>query len=199
MIKNAKRLLNSAAFLSFFCSSALALGAPPAANFITGSAACPGALTALLASAAPAGNYVLSAENIRISPPAPVPALEHNRAAGPKPGKSFSPVIQDQVRTKLIMKLITDIYNGTPLPYAQDGAAFKNKEGLLPAQPLGYYREYTLITGNAPHSVVIGATTYPVSPDQGARGSERIMIGGGEKIFYTPDHYRTFIPLTVVY
>jgi guanyl-specific ribonuclease Sa len=47
--------------------------------------------------------------------------------------------------------------------------------------------------------VVIGGVTYQVAPDLSARGSERVIIGGGEKIYYTPDHYAHFILLTVVY
>ena len=119
--------------------------------------------------------------------------------ACPKPGKDFTPKVDDQSRIQSIMKLLTDIYNGAHLPYAQDGAIFSNKEGRLPVQPKGFYKEYTLLTGSAPHTVVIDGTTYQVAPDLSARGSERIIIGGGEKIYYTPDHYAHFILLTVVY
>jgi len=125
--------------------------------------------------------------------------LPGSRAAAPAPGRDFTPKIEDASRIKSIMKLITDIYNGAHLPYAQDGVVFKNKEGRLPAQPSGFYREYTLLTGNAPHTVTIGGTTYQVAPDLSARGSERLIIGGGEKIYYTPDHYANFILLAVVY
>lgn len=126
-------------------------------------------------------------------------ALPGNRAAAPAPGRDFTPKIEDAARIKAIMKLVTDIYNGAHLPYSQDGVVFKNKEGKLPAQPAGFYHEYTLLTGSAPHVVVIGGTTYQVAPDLSARGSERIIIGGGEKIYYTPDHYKNFILLTIVY
>lgn len=120
-------------------------------------------------------------------------------AASPAPGKAFNPVVYDEVRNGLMMRLISDIYNGKKLPYAQDGATFQNKEGLLPAMPAGYYKEYTLITGDAPHTVKIGETVYQVSPDLGKRAAERIVIGGGEKIYYSPDHYKTFILLAVTY
>lgn len=130
-----------------------------------------------------------------------VPAAAPEKAAGlaPAPGKDFTPVIEDAARIKAIMKLVSDIYNGKPLPYAQDGTTFKNKEGKLPAQPAGFYKEYTLLTGDTPHTVVIGGTTYQVAPDLSARGSERVIVGGGEKVYYTPDHYAHFIQLTVVY
>ncbi|MDO8804445.1 MAG: ribonuclease domain-containing protein [Elusimicrobiota bacterium] len=125
--------------------------------------------------------------------------LPETRAVAPAPGRDFTPKIEDASRIKSIMKLVADIYSGKPLPYPQDGSIFKNKEGKLPVQPAGFYKEYTLLTGSAPHTVVIGGTTYQVAPDLSARGSERIIIGGGEKIYYTPDHYAHFIQLTVVY
>jgi guanyl-specific ribonuclease Sa len=142
-----------------------------------------------------------SPEEINIPEAAQEKVEEAMRANGPAPapGKDFTPVIQDQARIKAIMKLVSDIYNGKHLPYSQDGSTFKNKEGRLPAKPAGFYKEYTLLTGSAPHTVVIGGTTYQVAPDLSARGSERVIVGGGEKIYYTPDHYKNFILLTVVY
>jgi len=130
---------------------------------------------------------------------APAEALPGTRAGAPAPGKDFTPKVEDAARIKAMMKLVSDIYNGAHLPYSQDGTTFKNKEGKLPAQPAGFYKEYTLLTGSAPHTVVIGGTTYDYDPDLSARGSERIIIGGGAKIYYTPDHYAHFILLTVVY
>ena len=64
-----------------------------------------------------------------------------------------------------------------PFPYDRDGTVFQNREGRLPTQPRGYYREYTVPT--------------PGSPDRGAR---RIVTGGDPptEYFYTDDHYRSF-------
>lgn len=155
-----------------------------------------------------AGGFVLDGfdalptpEEINIPEAAQERADAEMRANGPAPapGRDFTPVIQDQARIKAIMKLVSDIYNGKHLPYSQDGSTFKNKEGKLPSQPTGFYKEYTLLTGSAPHTVVIGGTTYQVAPDLSKRGSERIIVGGGEKIYYTPDHYKNFILLKVVY
>lgn len=129
----------------------------------------------------------------------PAAVLPETRAGAPAPGRDFTPKIEDPARIKAVMKLVSDIYNGVNLPYSQDGSTFKNKEGKLPAQPAGFYKEYTLLTGSAPHTVIIGGSTYQVAPDLSARGSERIIIGGGAKIYYTPDHYAHFILLTVVY
>jgi guanyl-specific ribonuclease Sa len=66
---------------------------------------------------------------------------------------------------------------GGPFPYDRDGTTFQNRERRLPAQPPGYYREYTVPT--------------PGSPDRGAR---RIVSGGNPPVefYYTDDHYRSF-------
>jgi ribonuclease T1 len=148
----------------------------------------------LLTSLAPSGDIKgeLAAQSV-ISAPA---ACENDKAI--EPGRDLSPKVEDPVRVKAILKLVSDVYNNVSLPYSQDGTTFSNKEKRLPPQPLGFYKEYTLITGNAPHTVVIGGQTYQVAPDQGARGSERVIIGGGAELYYTPDHYARFIKLTVV-
>jgi ribonuclease T1 len=67
---------------------------------------------------------------------------------------------------------------GGPFPHDQDGATFQNREGLLPDQPQGYYREYTVET--------------PGSDDRGAR---RLVIGDGGETYYTRDHYESFEPI----
>ncbi len=68
---------------------------------------------------------------------------------------------------------------GGPFPYAKDGTVFFNRERFLPAQPRGYYREYTVPT--------------PGARDRGAR---RIVAGGDPRwsgeYYYTRDHYRSF-------
>ena len=67
------------------------------------------------------------------------------------------------------------IKGGGPFPFAEDGAVFGNREGLLLAKPRGYYREYTVIT--------------PGARDRGAR---RIIAGRDAEYYYTDDHYRSF-------
>ena len=71
------------------------------------------------------------------------------------------------------------IQAGGPFPYARDGAIFSNREGLLPRQPRGYYREYTVRT--------------PGARDRGAR---RIVAGRNGEYYYTEDHYRSFRRIT---
>lgn len=64
---------------------------------------------------------------------------------------------------------------GGPFPYEQDDKTFQNREGILPEQKRGYYREYTVET--------------PGSDDRGAR---RIISGTAGDRFFTDDHYDSF-------
>jgi ribonuclease T1 len=68
------------------------------------------------------------------------------------------------------------IERGGPFPYREDGAVFGNRERHLPAEQAGYYREYTVDT--------------PGAADRGAR---RIVTGDGGELYYTPDHYSSFV------
>jgi ribonuclease T1 len=73
------------------------------------------------------------------------------------------------------------IRKGGPFPYSKDGSIFGNRERILPKQPRGYYKEFTVKT--------------PGSRDRGAR---RIVCGGEptnpakSECFYTDDHYASF-------
>jgi RHS repeat-associated protein len=71
------------------------------------------------------------------------------------------------------------IKTGGTYPHRNDGSVFNNKEGVLPTQPQGYYREYV----------------HP-TPGTNGPGAQRVVTGRGGEIYYTPDHYRTFIPAT---
>ena len=68
------------------------------------------------------------------------------------------------------------IRKGGPFPYAKDGAVFGNREGHLPPQKRGYYREYTVKT-----------------PGERTRGARRIIWGKGGEFYYTDDHYNHFL------
>jgi ribonuclease T1 len=70
---------------------------------------------------------------------------------------------------------IARIRGGGSFPYSRDGVTFNNREGHLPTQARGYYREYTVRT--------------PGAHDRGAR---RIIAGRAGELYYTDDHYRTF-------
>jgi len=67
------------------------------------------------------------------------------------------------------------IKQGGPFPYGKDGTVFHNREGRLPAQRRGYYREYTVPTPGLKH-----------------RGARRIVAGEARDYWYTADHYETF-------
>ncbi|WP_198385298.1 ribonuclease domain-containing protein [Burkholderia ubonensis] len=70
---------------------------------------------------------------------------------------------------------------GAPLS-KNDGTTFKNRPvngvELLPIQPIGYYKEYVVPT-----------------PGVNGPGPQRIITGKGGEIYYTPDHYDSFIPI----
>jgi ribonuclease T1 len=69
------------------------------------------------------------------------------------------------------------IQQGGPFPYPRnDGVVFENREKTLPAKRSGYYHEYTVKT--------------PGSPDRGAR---RLITGAEHELYYTGDHYATFV------
>jgi RHS repeat-associated protein len=70
------------------------------------------------------------------------------------------------------------IGSGARFPHRNDGSVFGNREGLLPTQPHGYYTEYV----------------HP-TPGSGGPGAMRIVTGQGGEAWFTPNHYRTFIPI----
>lgn len=99
---------------------------------------------------------------------AQAPALDfpNNHSAQAISASDLSPEARDTLRL---------IKQGGPFPYPRDGAVFGNYEKLLPPQPRGHYREYTVKTPGA-HN----------------RGARRIVCGAPPECYYTADHYRTF-------
>lgn len=77
------------------------------------------------------------------------------------------------------VRMLAAIREGGPFKYQKDGVVFGNRERILPRQPRGYYREYTVPT--------------PWARDRGAR---RIVCGGAprttDECYYTDDHYSSF-------
>lgn len=67
------------------------------------------------------------------------------------------------------------IDDGGPYPYDRDGLTFGNFEGILPDEPRGYYREFTVETPGLSH-----------------RGARRIVVGDGGELYWTDDHYESF-------
>ena len=99
----------------------------------------------------------------------PTPRPKPARIAGLKTVYTFQLPKEAQQTIALIKK-------GGPFPYERDGITFQNREGLLPQKPRGYYSEYTVIT--------------PGSRDRGAR---RIIAGDRGELYYTEDHYDSFV------
>ena len=67
---------------------------------------------------------------------------------------------------------------GQKFPHIRDGSNFMNREGLLPMKPSGYYKEYV----------------HPTSGVKGP-GAQRVVTGANGEIYYTPDHYHSFIQI----
>ncbi|MEV7094152.1 ribonuclease domain-containing protein [Amycolatopsis sp. NPDC051045] len=66
---------------------------------------------------------------------------------------------------------------GGPYPYPRnDDVVFENREKRLPGKKSGYYHEYTVKT--------------PGSADRGAR---RLITGQAHELYYTGDHYASFV------
>jgi filamentous hemagglutinin len=63
--------------------------------------------------------------------------------------------------------------------FRQDGTLFKNLEVKLPRKPPACYQEWVMPTAG-----IVGA------------GPQRFVTGIGGEIYYTPDHYASFIPVT---
>jgi ribonuclease T1 len=68
------------------------------------------------------------------------------------------------------------IQRGGSFAYPQDGRVFGNREGRLPPQQSGFYREYTV--------------PMPGGHDRGPR---RLITGGDTELYYTADHYVSFV------
>jgi ribonuclease T1 len=67
------------------------------------------------------------------------------------------------------------IAKGGPYPFAKDDTVFDNYQKLLPAEPYGFYHEFTVIT-----------------PDVRNRGTRRVVTGADGEDYYTPNHYVSF-------
>lgn len=72
--------------------------------------------------------------------------------------------------------MLDRIERGGPFPYRRDGVTFSNREKLLPGRAKGYYREYTVAT-----------------PGASDRGVRRIVAGARGELYYSGDHYRSFL------
>jgi hypothetical protein len=111
----------------------------------------------------------------------------HNKGEGAGSGGSrfVGPVRVVDRRTGKVFEGTVDlkptldrIRQGVRDPHRNDGEIFMNDRGLLPAKPNGYYREFVHRTPGIDHV-----------------GPQRVVIGRGGEVYYTPDHYDSFIPV----
>jgi ribonuclease T1 len=93
-------------------------------------------------------------------------------------GTITAPQLPNEARQTLDL-----IQAGGPFPYEKDGSRFGNYERILPQQPRGYYREYTVKNSKSRN-----------------RGAKRIVCGGDQRAandcYYTEDHYNSFKRIT---
>nr|WP_042194290.1 ribonuclease domain-containing protein [Kibdelosporangium sp. MJ126-NF4]CEL21221.1 Guanyl-specific ribonuclease Sa [Kibdelosporangium sp. MJ126-NF4]CTQ96212.1 Guanyl-specific ribonuclease Sa [Kibdelosporangium sp. MJ126-NF4] len=68
------------------------------------------------------------------------------------------------------------IESGGPYPYPRDGVVFENREKRLPVAAKEYYHEYTVQT-----------------PDSRDRGARRLIYGKERELYYTENHYDSFV------
>lgn len=109
---------------------------------------------------------------------APTPAEQPAAEPSTQRGDRLAQLVPDDVERAELVKTLDLIERGGPFPHKQDGSVFGNRERRLPQQPRGYYHEYTVRT-----------------PGASNRGARRVVRGDGGELYYTRDHYRTFIRL----
>jgi ribonuclease T1 len=114
------------------------------------------------------------------APPAPTVGTVTSVAAAVPGSDSGLPVRPLSGLPAQAADTVRAIRRGGPFPSSRDGIVFGNREGLLPAQRSGYYREYTVPT--------------PGSSDRGAR---RIVTGSQGEYYYSGDHYGSFVVVDV--
>ncbi len=106
----------------------------------------------------------------------PTPTATTATTAGDQSGL---PVVSLSELPREAADTVSAIDLGGPFRYDRDGVTFENREGLLPGHETGYYHEYTVET--------------PGSDDRGAR---RVIAGSAGELYYTDDHYESFVRIT---
>lgn len=118
-----------------------------------------------------------SLEDRALSPvQTPTQSAEPDGLRARRSGENLDQIVPDATERAELVKTLDLIERGGPFPHKQDNTVFGNRERRLPQQPRGYYREYTVRTPGAP-----------------TRGARRVVRGEGGELYYTRDHYRTFV------
>ena len=102
------------------------------------------------------------------------------QARGPQTTDASVPAVAANQLPTQASDMLALIHQGGPFKFDKDGVVFGNRERILPANPRGYYREYTVKT-----------------PRERSRGARRIVCGGvkpaaPEACYYSDDHYASF-------
>lgn len=106
---------------------------------------------------------------------------EHDEHAEGDDGKDHRALYVDRIpidERNAVVDVAGLIESRGPFKYPKDGAVFQNREKRLPKQKAGFWHEYTVDT--------------PGSADRGAR---RLIAGDDGSLYYTRDHYETFVVL----
>ena len=141
---------------------------------------------ALAAALAALASLLLLAVHHLARPAEPAPASV-SRAAPPTDDRSEAPpaiALGDPEIERQVAIVIEsmDRTGRPPAGVAQGGrrngrrGVFENAEGRLPVRPGGYYTE---------------TDVWPRA--EGGRGARRLIFGRGREVYYTADHYRTFV------
>lgn len=97
---------------------------------------------------------------------------------GPVPGAASGlPVRELSALPGEVAETWKSIERGGPFRYpGKDGSVFGNREKLLPQKGSGYYHEYTVRT-----------------PGDPGRGAKRLVTGKADELYYTENHYKSFV------
>jgi len=105
---------------------------------------------------------------------APDPSAPPGAVPGSSSGLPVRPLSSLPPEAAATWKLIEA---GGPFPYPdKDGSVFLNAGKLLPVERSGYYHEYTVPT-----------------PGRSDRGVRRLITGAQHELYYTGDHYLSFV------
>ena len=119
-----------------------------------------------------------------VSIPRSAPRAPDTRPAAPAPRPAPPIALGDPVLERQVALVIgsMDRTGRPPAGVAQGGrrsgqrGVFENAEGRLPREADGYYTETDVWPRGA-----------------GGRGARRLIFGRGGDVYYTADHYRTFV------
>jgi ribonuclease T1 len=149
-------------------------GARPAATVASPTSAATATMPPVAPTIRAAPTATIAATTAATRPPPTATATPRAQSIAPTPNDGLATVALGALPPEA-RQTIALIDRGGPFPYDRDGITFGNREGLLPSQSNGYYREYTVIT-----------------PGSADRGERRIIAGRDGQLYYTDDHYESF-------